>query len=260
MDFGLNGRRALVLASTRGLGRAIANSLAGEGARVMISGRGDVEAAAGEIAAASGGAVSGFACDLHDAEAADRLVDAAVETLGGVDIVVLNGGGPPPGPAIEIADDDWRLWFDRMVGRLIHVAGRCVPAMRAQGWGRVLTVGSSAAVQPIANMALSNSLRAGLIAWNKTMAAEVAADGVTCNVILPGRIHTERVDQLDAAKAKRDGTSPEDVRAASIATIPANRYGRPEEFGDVAAFLCSARASYITGSAVRVDGGMIRAL
>lgn len=252
MDLGLRERRALVLAGTRGLGRAIAEALAAEGCQVTVCGR----SGAAEAAAAMGSGVSGVDCDLHDAGAVDRLLDG----VGQADILVLNGGGPPPGPALDINPDDWRLWFDRMATTNIRIANALVPGMRSRGWGRLLTVGSSAAVQPIEHMALSNSLRAGLIAWNKTLAAEVAADGVTCNVILPGRIHTERVDALDAAKAKRDGTTQEAVRSASMATIPAGRYGRPAEFGAVGAFLCSAAASYITGSALRVDGGMIRAL
>lgn len=260
MDLGLSGRRALVLASTRGLGRAVAEALAGEDAQVFVCGRSGAEKAAARIAAATGAAVHGRDTDLHDRADADALVDAALERLGGIDVLVLNGGGPPPGPALEIGADDWRVWFERMVATLIHVAGRCVPAMRAQGWGRLLTVGSSAAVQPIRDMALSNSLRASLLAWNKTLAAEVGADGVTCNVILPGRIGTERVDRLDSAAAEREGADMAAIRARVLAGIPAGRYGRPDEFGAVAAFLCSAPASYVTGTVTRVDGGSIRAI
>lgn len=251
MDLGLKGRRALVLAATRGLGRSIAEALAAEGAQVTLCGR----SGSAEAAAALGSDARGIDCDLHDGAAVDRLLAA----VGDVDVLVLNGGGPPPGPALEIGVEAWRTWFERMVATNIRIADSLVSGMRRRGWGRLLTVGSSAAVQPIASMALSNSLRAGLIAWNKTLAAEVAADGVTCNVVLPGRIQTERVDALDAAAAERAGTSREAVRAQSIAGIPAGRYGRPQEFGAVAAFLCSEPASYVTGSVVRVDGGLIRA-
>jgi 3-oxoacyl-[acyl-carrier protein] reductase len=260
MDLGLRGRRALVLASTRGLGRGIAEALAGEGADVTICGRSGAEEAAHAIAVATGAKVRGADADLHDRSQVDRLVGHALDAMGGIDVLVLNGGGPPPAPAMQIPDNDWRDWFERMVNTLIHVAGRCLPGMRERKWGRLLTVASSAAVQPIPNMALSNSLRATLLAWNKTLAAEVGRDGVTCNVILPGRIHTERVDRLDRAAAERQGIDLEAARGQSIAGIPLGRYGTPAEFGAVAAFLCSAPASYITGTAMRVDGGMIRAI
>ncbi|MDX5360957.1 MAG: SDR family oxidoreductase [Alphaproteobacteria bacterium] len=260
MDFGLKGRRALVLASTRGLGRAIATSLAAEGAEVVICGRDGADQAAAQIAAETGAHVHGILCDLHDRAQVDDLIRVVRQKLGGVDVLVLNGGGPPPAPAIEISGADWKLWFERMVETLIHVAGAFLPDMRARGWGRLVTVASSAAVQPLPHMALSNSLRAGLLAWNKTLAAEVAADGVTCNVILPGRIQTDRVDQLDEAKAKREGLTVDQVRKQALAGIPAARYGQPKEFGDAAAFLCSEQASYVTGTLMRVDGGYIRAV
>lgn len=260
MDLGLEGRRALVLAGTRGLGRAIAAALAAEGAEVALCGREGVEQAAAAISAGASRPAWGLTCDLHDRAAVAAMTAQVMDRWGGVDVLVLNGGGPPPAPAAAIPGDDWRLWFDRMAATLIEVAGVFVPGMQTRGWGRVLTVGSSAAVAPIAHMALSNSLRAALLAWNKTLAAEVAADGVTCNVILPGRIDTDRVRALDAAKAAREGRAADEVRAESLSGIPAGRYGRPEEFGEVAAFLCSDRAAYVTGSLVRVDGGMIRAV
>ena len=260
MDLGLDGRRALVLASTRGLGRGIAEALASEKAAVVVTGRTDAEGAARAIAASTGAQVHGVRADLHQKASLDALIDAAASLMGGIDILVLNGGGPPPGPASELTYDDLRLWFDRMVALLIHAADRCVPAMRQRKWGRILTVASNTVVQPAPNMALSNTLRAALANWNKTLANEVAADGVTCNLILPGRIQTGRVDELDRAKAARDGRSVESVRAASIAAIPSARYGRIDEFAAVAAFLCSERASYVTGSQVRVDGGLIRSV
>ena len=260
MDLGLEGRRALVLASTRGLGRGIAEALAAEGAEVAVTGRSGAEGAARAIAAGTGARVHGVDADLHQKASLDALIDAAASRMGGIDILVLNGGGPPPGPASELAYEDLKLWFDRMVALLIHAAGRCVPSMRERRWGRVLTVASNTVVQPAPHMALSNSLRAALVTWNKTLAGEVAADGVTCNLILPGRIHTRRLDELDGARAARERTTLEAVRAAAIAAIPAGRYGRVEEFAAVAAFLCSERASYVTGSQVRVDGGLIRAI
>ena len=260
MDLGLRGRRALVLASTKGLGRSVATALAGEGASVMICGRTGAAQAAEDISRETSGAVTGRDCDLHDRAAIDDLLRAASAEMGGVDILVLNGGGPPPAPALDVSDKAWSAWFERMVGNLIHAATLALPAMRERGWGRLLTIASSAAVQPIPGMALSNSLRASLLAWNKTLAAEVAADGITCNVILPGRIDTERVAALDRAKAERESRDITEVKRDALSGIPVGRYGRPEEFGSVAAFLCSDRASYVTGTVMRVDGGLIRGI
>ncbi len=147
-----------------------------------------------------------------------------------------------------------------MVFRVIALTNRLLPAMVAAGWGRVLTCASSGVLQPIPNLAMSNTLRSALVGWNKTLANEVAANGVTCNMLLPGRIHTARTDQLDAAAAKRTGKTIDEVRAASRATIPAGRYGKVAEFGAVAAFLCSDPAGYVTGSVIRCDGGSIKSV
>jgi len=260
MDLGLRGRRALVLASTKGLGRSVATALARESASVMICGRSGAAQVAEDISRETSGAVTGRDCDLHDRAAIDDLLQAASAQMGGVDILVLNGGGPPPAPALDVSDKAWSDWFERMVGNLIHAATLALPAMRERGWGRLLTIASSAAVQPIPGMALSNSLRASLLAWNKTLAAEVAADGITCNVMLPGRIDTERVALLDRAKAEREARTIDEVKRDVLSGIPVGRYGRPEEFGSVAAFLCSDRASYVTGTVMRVDGGLIRGI
>ncbi len=258
MDLGLSDKRALVLASTKGLGRGIADALAADGATVTVSGRSGAEAAASDIAAATGATVYGVDCDLFDRAAVDLLVDAALHKMGGVDILVLNGGGPPPGPAAGFSADDWRLWFDRMVATNIHIAGRLLPAMRARGWGRLLTVASISVVEPIPILALSNGLRSALLAWSKTLAGEIAGDGVTCNLILPGRIDTDRVVAIDNSVAESSGKSVDEVKAAASAAIPVGRYGTIAEFGAVGAFLCSERASYVTGSAIRVDGGVIK--
>ena len=260
MDLGLSGKRALVLASTSGLGRAIATSLAREGARIAICSR--TQDAVGETGQAihteTGAEVVGNIVDLADIASLDAMLDSLTEDFGGLDILVNNSGGPPPGPAAAVSDADWRQWFDTMIVSLMHATARVLPGMREQEWGRILTVTSNATLQPVENMALSNALRASLHAWNKTLADEVAEDGVTCNIIAPGRIQTPRLDELDEVRAGREGLTPEEVAEESQEQIPARRYGEVEEFGDVACFLASERASYVTGSIIRVDGGLIR--
>lgn len=261
MDLGLTNKTALVLGSSRGLGRGVAGALAAEGATVLVCGRTEerTRAAVEEITAAGGRALP-VTVDLADAGAAERLRDA-VRALGlSIDILVLNSGGPPPGPLLDVAVSTWNAQFEQMAQRLFEIAAVFVPDMRRRGWGRVLTIASSGVVQPIPNLGISNALRAALVGWSKTLAAEVAADGVTVNTILPGRIHTERVDELDAAAAKRTGKTATEVAAQSCSTIPVGRYGRTEEFAAVAAFLAGEPASYVTGSVVRVDGGMIRSV
>lgn len=256
MDLGLKGKRALVLGASRGLGRAIAEGLAREGAHVIAAARRQ-EA----IAEWAGGManVEPMRVDLGDHASVSALVEHCLAG-GGVDILVNNTGGPAPGQAQSVARADWIAQFEAMAANVFDLTARLLPPMRERGWGRVLTIGSSGIVQPIPNLAISNGVRAAVLGWSRTLAAEVAADGVTVNVILPGRIGTERVDELDAAAANRTGKSVEDVAAASRAGIPMGRYGRPEEFADTALFLVSERASYITGSQIRVDGGLIRSV
>jgi 3-oxoacyl-[acyl-carrier protein] reductase len=262
MDYGLNGKRALVLASSRGLGLGIAEALAAEGVNVVLSGRSrDKLASRAEAINAKGQGRADFTTiDLADPGSAQVLFDTATEKLGGVDILVNNTGGPPPGSVSGPGADLWRAQFDAMVLRVFEITDLCMPAMREAGWGRVITVGSSGVVQPIPNLGMSNALRSALVGWSKTLSTEVASDGVTVNMVIPGRIHTERVDELDAAASKRTGKSVEDVAIASRATIPAGRYGKVEEFAAVAAFLASQGASYVTGSVVRCDGGAIRSV
>ena len=180
--------------------------------------------------------------------------------LGGVDVLVNNTGGPPPG-GIEAQDSaTWRGQFDTMVLRLIEMTNLVLPGMRDRGWGRVLTLASSGIVQPIPNLSISNTIRSALVGWSKSLSNEVARDGITVNILAPGRILTARTDQLDSAAASRQGKTLDEVRAASAATIPAGRYGTVEEFAAVAAFLVSQPASYVTGGVVRCDGGSIRSV
>ena len=261
MDLGLTGKRALVLGSTKGIGRGIAEALAAEGARVAVTGR-DAAAAratASEIADKTGAEVAGYGADLMDAAQARALGDAVAADMGGVDIMVNNGGGPPPGSVAGLSDDVWSAQFQSMFLSQVALTNAFLGAMRERGWGRVLVTASSGAVQPIPNLGISNTLRAALMNWAKTLAGEVAADGVTVNTILPGRIHTARVDRIDVASAERQGKSVADIVRASKANIPAGRYGTVEEYASVAVFLVSECAGYLTGSVIRVDGGFIRA-
>jgi len=262
MDLAIARRRALVLSSSRGLGLGVAEALAAEGVNVMLCGRSaDRLAAAVQAINARGQGRAAFVrADLADDDFVDTVMGAAEAELGGIDILVNNTGGPPPCTALEIELDQLRLQFTLLVERVIALTARVLPGMAAQGWGRVLTIASTGVVQPIPTIALSNTLRSALVGWSKTLAGEVADDGITVNMLLPGRIATDRTEQIDNAVAERTGKSIEDVRDAALATIPARRYGEVKEFAAVAAFLCSAPASYVTGSLIRCDGGAIRSV
>ncbi|WGW11251.1 SDR family oxidoreductase [Saxibacter everestensis] len=256
MDLGLNGKTALVPGSTSGLGLAVAQTLAAEGVRVAISGRrGDL---AHRQAAELDGA-AGFEVDLTESGSAKRLTDAVISELGAVDILILNSGGPAPGTAAGLDAETIQRATETLLLRQVELVSQVLPAMRATGWGRIVGLGSSGIQAPIPGLALSNIARAGLAGYLKTLAAEVAADGVTVNMVLPGRIATDRLASLDRAAAEREGVDLSDVQARSRAAIPIGRYGRPAEFGAIAAFLCSEQASYITGEQIRCDGGLVGA-
>ena len=260
MDLGISGKRALVLASSQGLGLGIATKLCEEGAHVVISGRvaDKLEAAAADLNAKGSGKADFVVADLSEKDAAAKLYEGAKSILGGVDILVNNTGGPPPGTVDTPDSDLWRAQIDTMLIRIIEMTNPCVADMKAAGWGRVLTVASSGVVQPIFNLAMSNTIRSSLVGWSKSLSNEVAGDGITVNMLLPGRIATDRLKQLDQANAEKLGKSLDEVAAAAQATIPTGRYGTVEEFGNVGAFLCSGPASYINGSVVRCDGGAIK--
>jgi 3-oxoacyl-[acyl-carrier protein] reductase len=260
MDLGLKGKRALVLSSSRGLGLGVAQSLAAEGAEIMMTARSAdrLEKAAQAINAQGKGRAHTFVGDL--ASQTDAIHEAAMKALGQIDILVANTGGPPAKTALNVKPEEWAPQFEAMVLPVFKLAGLVLPGMRERKWGRIVTIASTGVVSPIPNLVMSNALRSSLVGWSKTLANEVAADGITVNLVLPGRIHTDRVDELDAANAKAQNKTPEDVAAASRATIPAGRYGRVEEFADTVCFIASERASYITGSMIRVDGGAVRGL
>ncbi|WP_342629914.1 SDR family oxidoreductase [Nguyenibacter vanlangensis] len=257
MDLGLAGRVALVMGSSQGLGYACAASLAREGAHVVLTGRHrqSLEASCDAIRAAGGRA------SIHVADFQDMTPLFGIKKdIADVDIVVTNCGGPPPGDAAHIDMADLDRYFTAMVRVPIATVEMYLPGMRQRKFGRIINIISSGVLQPIANLALSNTLRPALVGWAKTLSVEVAADGVTVNSVVPGRIHTRRVDSLNVAAAARQGRPVEDVSRASRDAIPMKRYGDPAEFADMVTFLASARAGYVTGTLVRVDGGLVGSL
>jgi 3-oxoacyl-[acyl-carrier protein] reductase len=261
MELGIKERTALVLGAGGGLGRAIAAALAREGANVVL---GDVNAEAlaqsKNTVTAAGGRALALEWNLGDSASVDRHFSAIEQSFGAVDILINNTGGPPPTPAAGRDPSLWLKSFQEMVLSVITITDRALPQMRSRKWGRIVTSTSSGVVAPIPNLGISNALRLSLVGWSKTLAREVARDGITANIVLPGRVATDRIRFLDEAKAKREGRSVEEVAAESTSSIPMGRYGTPEEYADVIAFLASERASYITGSVIRVDGGLIASI
>ncbi len=258
MDLGIKGRTALVLGAGGGLGGAIARTLAREGAKVAVA---DLDAKAAEATAKAiadaGGQALAVAWDLADLGVVDANVKRVESSLGGIDILVNNTGGPPPTPATGQDPAIWSKHFQAMVLSVIAITDRVLPGMRGRKWGRIVTSTSSGVVAPIPNLAISNALRLTLVGWSKTLAREVGRDGITANIVLPGRIATPRIAFLDEQRAKRENRPVADVTAESTGSIPLGRYGDPQEYGDVVAFLASDRAAYLTGSVIRVDGGLI---
>lgn len=259
MDLGLTGRRALVLGGNRGMGLAIATALAAEGAAVAIAARdqGRLDEARDELAA-TGAKVASFPLDLGDTAGLPAFAARVADRFGPPEILINNTGGSPYGPAAGRSVQEWQSSFADMTLSVIALTDALLPAMRAAGWGRIVTVVSSGAVQPVPVLGISNTLRAALLGWSKTLAGEVAGDGVTVNVLVPGRIATERVHLTDLAAAERQGLPVEEAQRRSEATIPLGRYGKPEEVADMVTFLASARAAYVTGAMIRVDGGIVR--
>jgi len=262
MDLNLKGKRALVMAASRGLGYASALALSREGCGLVICSRDEsrIRAAADGIRQETGGDVHPVAADVSGDREASQLVEAAVSRLGGLDIVVHNAGGPPAGEFLAIAETQWQKAFEQNLLSLVRIVQAAAPIMKQAGGGRILTIASSSIKQPIPNLVLSNALRAGVWGLAKTLSRELAADKILVNVIAPGRIQTERIDELDRLTAERSGKSLDEVRRASAASVPLGRIGRPEEIASLVCFLASDAASYITGQAITVDGGAGTAL
>ncbi|WP_269713848.1 SDR family oxidoreductase [Caulobacter sp. NIBR2454] len=258
MDFGIAGKTALVLGGSAGLGRAIAHALAAEGVHVAVAGR-NTQAVEETCCCAwdKGVRCLPLTWDLSDPSQIEPNIARVEAELGPISILINNTGGPPPTTAQGQDPALWTAQFQAMVLSVITITDRVLPGMKAAGWGRIITSTSSGIEAPIPGLAISNALRASLVGWSKTLSREVAPDGITCNIIVPGRIGTDRIRFLDGKRAEASGRTQEDVTAEATRAIPMGRMGDPEEYGAVAAFLASRQAAYVTGSVVRVDGGLI---
>lgn len=247
MDLGLSGRTAIVLGASQGMGLAIAEGLVAEGANVTMFAR-RAEVIEREATRLGALAVAG---DLTSEADLERLVAATVESFGGIDIVILNGGGPPPGPATGVTAEDITRAVDLLLIPHVTLIGLCLPHLRESGRGRIVAIESTSVKEPIANLALSNAVRPGIVGWLKTLSRELGPDGITVNTIAPGRIDTERLHALYGPA----GPPPE-----TLALIPVRRVGAPSEIAAAVCFLSSAQAAYITGTVIPVDGGLLNGL
>ncbi len=258
MDLGLDGKVALVAASSKGLGKASALALAREGAKVTICARtgADLDAAAAEIRRDTGADVLAVPADLAEAAGIEAVVAATVERFGGIDILVDNSGGPARGRFGDLTDDDWRQAFEVVTLNFVRFVRAVTPHMQARHWGRIIGIQSSSVKQPVDNLDLSNGLRPGIAGLMKAIMPDLAKDGITINLVLPGMFRTARI----SPSLVGDGPATEAARmqVARAAAIPLGRLGEPIELGNLVAFLASERASYITGAVYQVDGGLVR--
>ena len=262
MDLGLKGKVAFVAAASKGMGRASALGLAAEGARVAICSRGTaaIEEAAADIRQRTRGEVVPIVADLSRADDVARALTRAREALGDIDILVSNVGGPPPGNFDQMSDEQWSAAFEQVHLSAVRLIRGVLPQMRRRKWGRILSIQSSSIKQPVDGLVLSNGIRPGVAGLFKTLALEAAADNVTVNLVLPGRIMTDRFLHHQGERAKAAGRSLEEQMAVGSRDIPAGRIGTPEEFANVVVFLASERASYVTGSVIQVDGGLVQSV
>lgn len=262
MNVDLSGRVAVVSGASAGLGRAIAQGLAEAGADVMMGSRnGDsIRRAAGEIGGTTGRRVLGVAADVSRLEGVDSLLGEAMARFGKINVLVANAGGPPAGSALSLTDAQWEQAFHQNLMSAVWLIRGAVPSMKAQGGGRIITIITSGVKVPIPNLVLSNVFRSGVVALTKTLSLELAPHKILINNLAPGRIHTSRVRQLDEVTARASNRNVEDVERESVAAIPVGRYGQPREFANLAVFLASEHASYITGTTITIDGGATRAM
>lgn len=262
MDLGIKGKTALVVAASKGMGKASALGLAAEGARVVMCARGEaaLKDAAAEVKQKTGAEVLALAADASRAADISKVVAEANRAFGGVDILVANVGGPPPGPFEAMTDEQWKAAFEQVHLSTVRFIREVLPHMKQARWGRILAIQSSSVKQPVDGLVLSNGIRPGIAGLFKTLAGDLAPHGITVNLVLPGRIMTDRFREHQTDRATRSGVTLEKQMDLSSADIPMGRIGTPDEFAAMVVFLASARASYVTGTAVQVDGGLIRSV